>query len=397
MNISKRINSISASVTLAISAKAKQMKADGIDVVGFGAGEPDFDTPLHIKEAAKVAIDGGFTKYTPASGTLELKTAVCKKLKEDNQLVYEPNEILISCGAKHSVFNAIVSLCSEGDEVIIPAPFWVSYPEMVKSSGARAVVIPTKEESGFKVGSRQLDTSITARTKLVILNSPSNPTGTVYTAQELKEIADVLVRHNVFCISDEIYEKIIYAGASHVSIASFNDKIKKLTVVVNGVSKAYSMTGWRIGYLAAGQDVVKPMANFQSHSTSNPTSISQKAALAALEGDQECVNDMVKEFAKRRDYIVENLNAIGGISCFNPPGAFYVFPNIESFLGRKYKGVPIDGSLKLSEMLLEEAKVAVVPGVAFGQEGFIRLSYATSMKNIVEGVKRIKEFVNKLN
>lgn len=397
MKISKCISQMSPSITLAISAKAKQMKKEGIDVIGFGAGEPDFDTPLHIKEAAKCAIDDGFTKYTPSSGTPELKNAICKKLREENNLQYEANQVLVSCGAKHSLFNAVLALCQEGDEVILPSPFWVSYPEMIKASGAIQTTIETNQENGFKIKLSQLEEAITKKTKLFILNSPSNPTGGVYAKEELEKIADVLVKHNIFCISDEIYENIVYGATKHISIASLNEKIKDITIVVNGVSKAYSMTGWRIGYAAAPVAIIKAMSNLQSHSTSGPTSISQKAAYAALEGPKSCVRDMVVEFAKRRGYIVDKLNNIKGISCFEPLGAFYVFPSIKDLLGKEYNGIKINGSLQFSQVLLDEAKVAVVPGVAFGKDDHIRLSYATSMDNITKGLDRIEEFVGKLS
>lgn len=397
MSISKRIGSISPSVTLAISAKAKQMKADGIDVVGFGAGEPDFDTPEHIKEAAKKAIDEGFTKYTPASGILELKKAICKKFRTDNNLDYLPEEILVSCGAKHSIFNAILALCNEGDEVILPSPYWVSYPEMIKVAGAKAVVLKTAQEDSFKISPQQLKEVITSKTKLLILNSPSNPTGMVYRKEELVAISKVLVEKGIFCISDEIYEKIIYDGQEHISIASLGSDIKKLTIVINGVSKSYSMTGWRIGYAAGPKEIIKAMSNLQSHSTSNPTSISQKASLAALEGPQEPLYDMVAEFAKRRDYIVKRLNSIEGVSCLKPQGAFYVFPDVSKIIGKTFKEQTIKDSIFLTEILLEEANVAVVPGGEFGAGEYIRLSYATSMENITKGLDRIKEFVAKIS
>lgn len=397
MSISKRIGSISPSVTLAISAKAKQMKADGIDVVGFGAGEPDFDTPEHIKEAAKKAIDEGFTKYTPASGIPELKKAICRKFKTDNTLDYSPDEVLVSCGAKHSIFNAILALCNKEDEVILPSPYWVSYPEMIKVAGAKAVVLKTAQEDSFKISPQQLKEVITSKTKLLILNSPSNPTGMVYRKEELVAISKVLVEKGIFCISDEIYEKIIYDGQEHISIASLGSDIKKLTIVINGVSKSYSMTGWRIGYAAGPKEIIKAMSNLQSHSTSNPTSISQKASLAALEGPQEPLYDMVAEFAKRRDYIVKRLNSIEGVSCLKPQGAFYVFPDVSKIIGKTFKEQTIKDSIFLTEILLEEANVAVVPGGEFGAGEYIRLSYATSMENITKGLDRIKEFVAKIS
>lgn len=396
MVLSKRISSISPSVTLAITAKAKQMKAEGIDVIGFGAGEPDFDTPEHIKNAAKKALDEGFTKYTPASGTKELKDAICKKFKTDNGLDYSPAEILVSCGAKHSLYNAIVTICSEGDEVIIPSPYWVSYPEMVKASGATPVILKTTKDSNFKVLPVQLINAINPKTKLFILNSPSNPTGMLYSKDELEELGQILEKMGVYCISDEIYEKIIYDGRSHESIASVDAKIKERTIVINGVSKAYAMTGWRIGYAAGPKDIIKVMSNLQSHSTSNPTSISQKAALAALEGPQAPVEEMVAEFEKRQEYIVGRLNSIEGISCLKIQGAFYVFPDVSQLFGKSFNGSEIKDSMSLTELLLNEANVAVVPGVAFGSDENLRLSYASSMDNIKEGLDRIEKFVSEI-
>jgi len=396
MTISKRVAQISPSATLAITAKAKQMKAEGIDVVGFGAGEPDFDTPDHIKEAAKKALDEGFTKYTPASGTAELKEAICKKFKNDNNLDYTPQEIIVSCGAKHSIYNVIIALCSEGDEVILPSPYWVSYPEMIKAAGATPVILKATQKSNFKVLPLQLIDAITPKTKLLILNSPSNPTGMLYTKDELQTISQILVEKGIFCISDEIYEEIIYDGQKHISIASLGSEIKELTIVVNGVSKAYSMTGWRIGYAAGRKDIIKAMSNLQSHSTSNPTSIAQKAALAALEGSREPIGAMVTEFKKRRDYIIERLNSINGISCLKTQGAFYVFPDVSELFGKSFNGKEIKDSMSLTEALLDEANVAVVPGSAFGSDANLRLSYAISMENIKEGLNRIEKFVNRL-
>ena len=396
MTISTRVAQISPSATLAITAKAKQMKAEGIDVIGFGAGEPDFDTPDHIKEAAKKAIDEGFTKYTPASGTMELKEAVCKKFKNDNNLDYTPQEIIVSCGAKHSIYNAIIALCSEGDEVILPSPYWVSYPEMIKAAGATPVVLESTQESNFKILPAQLQEATTPKTKLLILNSPSNPTGMLYTKDELQAIRQILVEKGIFCISDEIYEEIIYDGHEHISMASLGSDIKELTLVINGVSKAYSMTGWRIGYAAGRKDIIKAMSNLQSHSTSNPTSISQKAALAALEGSREPIDTMVIEFKKRRDYIIERLNSINGISCLKTQGAFYVFPDVSELFGKFFNGKEIKDSMSLTEALLNEARVAVVPGSAFGSDVNLRLSYAISMESIKEGLNRIEEFVNRL-
>jgi len=395
MLLSKRISQISPSATLAITAKAKAMKAKGIDIIGFGAGEPDFDTPEHIKQAARRAIDEGFTKYTPSSGIKELKELICKKFKSDNNLEYLPDAILVSCGAKHSIFNAIFSLCDERDEVILPSPYWVSYPEMVKAAGAKLVVLEARQENNFKITPKQLAGVVTPKTKLLILNSPSNPTGCVYSKEELIAIAKILAENNIFCLSDEIYEKIIYDHQEHVSIASLDKKVKDLSIVVNGVSKTYSMTGWRIGYAAGPVRIIKAMANLQSHSTSNPSSISQKAAIAALSGSQKQVEMMVAEFKKRRDYMAEGLNKINGLSCLKPQGAFYVFVNISKILGRLYKARAVKDSFALAEAFLSGAQVAVVPGGAFGANDYLRLSYATSMKNIIEGLGRIEEFINK--
>ncbi|MFC1592830.1 pyridoxal phosphate-dependent aminotransferase [Candidatus Omnitrophota bacterium] len=396
MVLSKRLSQINPSATLAITARAKKMKADGVDVISLGAGEPDFDTPENIKQAAREALDNGFTKYTTASGTKELKDAVVRKFKNDNNLQFAPEQIIISCGAKHALFNAILVLCQEGDEVIVPSPYWVSYPEMIKASGAKMVSLKTSPESNFKITAAQLRKAISKKTKLFILNSPSNPTGMVYTKQELADIAGLLIETGVVCISDEIYEKIIYDGCEHISIASLNGRLARQTVVVNGVSKAYSMTGWRIGYAAGPAEIIQAMSNLQSHSTSNPTSIAQKAALAALSGPQESVIGMVKEFKKRRDYIVDRINKIKGISCIMPQGAFYLFVNIAGILGKICRGKVIKDSFILAEILLAEANIAVVPGSIFGDDNYLRLSYATSTDNITKGINRIEEFVGRL-
>ncbi|MFH1578192.1 MAG: pyridoxal phosphate-dependent aminotransferase, partial [Candidatus Omnitrophota bacterium] len=392
MFLSKRIGKIKASATLAITAQAKAMKAKGIDVVGFGAGEPDFDTPEHIKQEAKRALDAGFTKYTPVSGIAELKEAISRKLNNDNNLKYAADEILISCGAKHSIFNLILALCDDSDEIILPSPFWLSYPEMIKASGAKAKIIQTTKENNFKITPAQLRKAINPKTKLLILNSPSNPTGMVYAKQELREIAEVLTKANVFCLSDEIYEKIIYDNKEHVSIAALGEKVKKLTIVINGVSKAYSMTGWRIGYAAGAKEIIQAMNNLQSHSTSGATSIAQKAAVVALSGPQNQVKEMLKEFQKRRNYIVERLNKIKGISCLNPEGAFYVFADISRILGKSYKGQKIKDSFSLTKILLAEAKIAVVPGAVFGADNYLRFSYAISYETIKKGLDRLQSF-----
>ena len=396
MVLSKRAQSIGPSPTLGLTARAKAMRAEGIDVIGFGAGEPDFDTPKHIKEEAKRALDEGFTKYTPTSGIPELKQAICKKFKDDNGLDYEPSQIIVSCGTKHCIYNAVQVLCEEGDEVILPAPYWVSYPEQVRLSGAKLVIIGTKEEDGFKLTPSILSKNITNKTKLLILNSPCNPTGTAYSRDELQKIAEILVAEDIWVISDEIYEKFVYDGFQQVSIASLNPKIKNLTIALNGTSKSYSMTGWRIGYAAADKQVIDAMSNLQDHSTSNPTSFAQKAAVVALSGTQEPVKQMVIEFKKRRDYMAKELNQIPGITCLLPQGTFYAFPNISKILGKVCEGQVIENSNILAEMLLTQAKVAVIPGSAFGDDNYLRISYATSMDNIANGLNRIKEWTTKI-
>jgi len=383
MGLADRMKEVGASSTLEITAKAKKMKAEGVDVVSFGAGEPDFDTPKNIKEAAKKAIDEGFTKYTPSGGTLELKEAVCRKFKKDNNLDYKPSQVVVSCGAKHSIYNVIQVLTQKGDEVIIPSPYWVSYPEMVRLAEAKPVFVTTKRENGFKLTRDELKKAITKKTKLIILNSPSNPTGTVYDQDELFFISELAVDKGVHVLSDEIYEKILYDGARHISIASFNDKIYNLAIVVNGVSKTYSMTGWRVGYLAGPQEIVTAIDNLQSHSTSNPASMSQKAALEAIQGDQGFISDMVNEFKKRRDYMVGRLSGINGFSPFVPRGAFYMFCEITK------TGM---NSVDLANGLLNEAKVAVVPGAGFGWDNYVRISFATGMETIKKGMDRIAEW-----
>lgn len=392
-NLSSKALKISPSITLEITAKAKEMKSKGIDVIGFGAGEPDFDTPDNIQYAGIKAIESGNTRYTATSGILELKEAICKKLKNDNNLEYKPNNIIVSNGAKHSIFNALFAILNPGDEVIMPIPYWVSYPEFVKLSDGVPVPVETREENDFKFDLNDLENALTHKTKAIILNSPSNPTGTAYSYEELKNIAEWAVKNKIFVISDEIYEKLIYDGHTHISIASFGEDIKKLTILVNGMSKAYAMTGWRIGYTAADEEIVKIMTNVQSHTTSNPCSISQYASVAGLTGDQSVIEDMKKEFVKRRDYMVDKINSIKGLSCRKPIGAFYVMANISNLKGSTINGKTINTSLDLANLLLEVAKVAVVPGSAFGADDFIRLSYATSMKNIEEGLRRIEDIL----
>jgi aspartate aminotransferase len=393
INLAKRAGNISPSPTLSIDAKAKKMMSEGMDVVSFGVGEPDFDTPDHIKQAAVEAIYKGMTKYTPVTGIERLKTAIIDKFKKDNNLDYSPSEIVVSAGAKHSLYNAFQVLCQEGDEIILPTPYWVSYMEQIKLSGGIPVVIRTKSANGFKVTPEELENAISPKTKLFILNSPSNPTGGVYSRDELEALGEILVSHRIGVISDEIYEKLIYDDTEHVSIASLSEELKELTVVINGVSKAYAMTGWRIGYAAAAPKIAKAMGDLQSHSTSNPTSIAQAASIAALEGTQEPLKEMMDEFVKRRDYMLERVNSIPGLTCIKPGGAFYLFPDMSSYIGRSYNGRIIEGAKDLADILLEEAHVAIVPGVAFGDDNYFRLSYATSMDKIIKGMDRIQNLL----
>jgi aspartate aminotransferase len=394
--LSSRARSLKPSPTLAINAKAKAMQAQGIRVVSFGAGEPDFDTPGNIKRTAIKAIEDGFTKYTAVGGIDELKDAVIQKFQRDNQLTYKRPQILISCGGKHSFYNLAQALFDRGDEVIIPAPYWVSYPPMVALAEAKPVILETREEDGFKVTPENLKKAITSRTKALVLNSPSNPTGSAYTKKELEEIAEITLSHGFFVISDEIYEKIVYNGFEFRSIASLGEAIKNRTIIVHGVAKTYAMTGWRIGYTAGPEEIISAMSNIQSQSTSNPTSISQKASVEALIGPQEEVKKMVSAFSHRRNYIVDRLNEIPGVSCFKPIGAFYVFPNFSEYYGRSHQGKKINNSTELADYLLDVAKVAVVPGIEFGADPFERLSYATSMEDIQEGIARIEEALKKL-
>lgn len=382
--LSKRASLVNPSATLGITSKAKKMRREGIDVVSFGAGEPDYDTPLNIKNAAKDAIDKGITKYTPSTGLIELKEVISGKFKKDNNLIYETSQIIVSCGAKHSIFNSVFALCEEGDEVIIPSPYWLSYPEMVALSGAKSVIIKAAEKNNFKFTEKELSSSITPKTKLLILNSPSNPTGSIYSENELRFIAKLAKEKDFFVISDEIYEKITYTGKKPVSIASLDKDIYERTITVNGVSKSYSMTGWRIGYLACAKDIASAISNIQDHTTSNPTSISQIASLEALKGDQSFVDKMVNEFAKRRDYMVKRLNFIKGFKANNPDGAFYIFCDISSFKMN---------SMDFCSKLLEEANVAIIPGGPFGWDTHVRFSFATSMENITKGLDKIEKWV----
>jgi aspartate aminotransferase len=391
MRLSKNATRIEESITMAITAKAKALKAQGIDVISLSAGEPDFDTPQHIKDAAIRAIEEGFTKYTAATGIPELKKAICEKFYRDNGLEYEPSQIVVTCGAKHAIFDVVMALINEGDEAIIPSPYWVSYADQVKLMGGIPVVIDTLRENGLKLTPEALEEMITPRTKFLLLNSPSNPHGAVYSEWELRALAEVILDAEMFVISDEIYEKIIYGDARHVSIASFGPELKDRTIVVNGVSKSYSMTGWRIGYAAGPKRVMKVIGDIESQETSNPCSISQRAALAGLTGPQECVEEMRQAFEERREYVIGRLNGMEGVTCPVPDGAFYAFPDVSTCYGRT-----IRNSAEMCSYLLEEHRVACVPGSGFGMDDYIRLSYAASMDDLRRGLDRIEEGLKKL-
>ncbi len=393
MYISEKAKNVKASTTLAIDSKFKEMKAAGEDVVGFGAGEPDFNTPEYIIEAAINAMRDGKTKYTPAAGTVTLRTEICNKLKNENNLDYKFNQIVVSNGAKHSLVNIFQAILNPGDEVIIPAPFWVSYPEMVKLADGVPVILYTKAENDFKFTKDEFLSKITDKTKAVILNSPSNPTGMVYTKEELAEIAKVAVEKNIYVVSDEIYEHLIYEG-KHTSIAELGEDIKDLTIIVNGVSKTYAMTGWRIGYTASNAEIAKVMSNIQSHATSNPNSIAQAATEAALTGGYDQINKMKAAFKERRDYMTKRMNEIDGVSCKIPNGAFYVLMNIADLKGKTICGEQINTSDDFANAFLNHAKVAVVPCSGFGADDYVRWSYATSMENIKEGLDRLEKFLS---
>lgn len=394
--LSERARKIKPSPTLAIDSKAKALRSEGIDVINFGVGEPDFDTPENIKEAAIKAIRDGFTKYTPVGGIDKLKDAIIEKFIRDNNVHYSREEIIVSCGAKHSLYNIAQALFGPGDEVIIPTPYWVSYPDQVLLNDATPVFAKTEEKDGFILSPEKLESLITEKTKALILNSPSNPTGLTYDRGSLERIAEVCIRRGIYIISDEIYEKLVYAGTSHVSIASIDKEIKERTIVVNGLSKSHAMTGWRIGFAAGPKEIIKAMTNIQSQSTSNPNSIAQMAAVEALSGPQESVQRMVEEFDRRRRFMIAGLNSIDGVSCLTPNGAFYAFPNISSFFGKSCEGIRISSSSDLALYLLERASVALVSGEAFGEANNIRLSYATSMENIEKGIERIRDALMKL-
>jgi aspartate aminotransferase len=387
MQAATRVTSITPSMTLAIDSKAKAMKAEGIDVINFGAGEPDFDTPDHIKAAAMGSLDAGFTKYTPAAGIPELRSAIAEKLKADNDLDYKPSQVIVNCGAKHSCYNVFMATLELGDEVIIPAPYWLSYPEMVRLAGGESVIVPTTAESGYKITPDQFRDAMTPRTRMIVLNTPGNPTGSVYTQAEIEALAEVALEEDILILSDEIYEKLMYDGAKHFSVGSIDKAVYNLTFTVNGFSKPYAMTGWRLGYVAAPDWAAKAIESMQSHSTSNPTSFAQKGAWAAYKGPQDCVTQMVVEYDKRRLVMMDHASKMGKLSFVRPQGAFYLLLNIS---GTKLN------SAQFAERFLEEHKVAVVPGIAFGDDKTVRMSYATSMENIEKGMKRLLEFVIKL-
>lgn len=396
MRLSEKAMGINPSITLAITAKAKELKEAGIDVVSFGAGEPDFNTPENIINAAIKAMQDGKTKYTATSGVLELREAICDKFEKDNMLKYSPNQIIVSTGAKQSLSNVFMAILNHGDEVIIPVPYWVSYPELVKLAGGKPVYVQTGEECNYKYTIEALDKVVTDKTKAILLNSPNNPTGTIYSKEELSKIADFAKKHDLIIVSDEIYEKLIYDNEKHISIASISEDAFNRTIVINGLSKSYAMTGWRIGYAAAPVEITKLMVSIQSHMTSNTNSITQYAAIEALTSTQDNIDKMIVEFEKRRNFMVQKINKIGGLSIIKPNGAFYVMINIEKFFNKELNGKKITNSLDFSEILLEEDKVAVIPGAAFGLDNYIRVSYATSMELIEKGLSRIEEFLNKL-
>ena len=394
--VANRMTTLSPSLTLAISAKAKAMKAAGESVVSFGVGEPDFNTPEHIIDAAKAALDNGHTKYTPSSGLLPLRKAICEKFQKDNGLSYDPSQIIVSNGAKHSIFNACYATLEEGDEVIIPAPYWLTYPEVVKVCGATPVYLECKKENKFKFSAEELKAAITPKTKMLIFNSPSNPTGAVYNEEEVRAIAKVCEEAEIFVLADEIYEKLCYNGVKPFSIAKCSEKMKELTIVINGVSKTYAMTGWRVGYLAAPKDIAKAIDSFQSHATSNACSISQYATMEALASTDEEIQEMVDVFDTRRAKLLDLIADIDGVSAVEPDGAFYVMLVVGGLYGKSYNGKVINDSIAFADALLEAEKVATIPGISFGADDCVRLSYALSADDIEEGLKRIKRFVEAL-
>ncbi|MDY7032606.1 MAG: pyridoxal phosphate-dependent aminotransferase [Thermodesulfobacteriota bacterium] len=396
MVLSERVKKIKPSPTLTISARANEMKARGIDIVSFSEGQPDFDTPQNIKDAAIKALNDGFTKYTAVDGITELKDAIIYKFQKENNLTYERDQIMVSCGAKHSIYNIAQAILNKGDEVIILSPYWVSYPDIVLLNDAVPIIVKCHEKNGFKVDPEDIKKVITPHSKALVINSPSNPTGAVYSDEEFRPIAEIAVENNLIVISDEVYEKLVYDNFTFTSIASLGEDIKDLTVVVNGVSKAYSMTGWRIGYAAGPKEIISSMSMIQGQSTSNPTSIAQKASTEALRDSEDAVMMMVKEFDERRTYMVERLNSIDGIACLMPAGAFYAFPRVSNLFQMSFRGKKMNNSTIMADFLLDTARVAVVPGAAFGDDDHVRLSYATSYENIEKGLDRIEEVMKKL-
>ena len=397
MEYSKKAKNINPSITLAITAKAKELKAAGVDVVSFGAGEPDFNTPKNIINAAVKAMEEGKTKYTPTAGIIELRKAVCKKFEKDNNLKYSPDQIVVSTGAKQCLANALMAILNPGDEVIIPLPYWVSYPELVKLADGVPVFAEADEENDYKYTVETLNKVLTDKTKAIILNTPNNPTGTIYSKDELLEIAEFAKKNDLIIVSDEIYEKLIYGGEKHISIASLSEDAYNRTIVINGLSKSYAMTGWRVGFAAGNKEVIKLMTSLQSHITSNGNSIAQWAAVEALQGPEDEVKHMISEFEKRRNYMIERIEKIDNVTAIEPKGAFYVMLDVSKYYGKGINGKKITTSLEFANEILEEEKVAVIPGSAFGLDNYIRLSYATSKELIEEGLNRIEVFLNKLN
>ena len=396
MEYSKKAKDINPSLTLAITAKAKELKASGVDVVSFGAGEPDFNTPKHIINAAIIAMEEGKTKYTPTSGVIELRKAICDKFRRDNNLIYNPNQIIVSTGAKQCLANVFMAILNPGDEVIIPVPYWVSYPELVRLADGVPVYVDAKKEDSYKYTIDSLKKVVSSKTKAIILNSPNNPTGTIYSEEELRSIAEFAKKHDLIIISDEIYEKLIYDGMKHTSIASISEDSYNRTIVINGLSKSYAMTGWRVGYAAANEEIIKLMTSIQSHVTSNVNSIAQYAAVEALNGPEEELQKMIVQFESRRNYMVDRIKKIEGLTLIEPKGAFYVMINLDNYLNKSFNEKAINNSLDFANAILEEEKVAVIPGIAFGLDNYIRLSYATSKELIEEGLNRIERFLKKI-
>jgi len=391
-----RINNMTPSATIEITSKIAELKKKGIEIIAFNIGEPDFDTPENIRERAKEGLDIGHTRYTPAAGTIELREEIAKKLYKENKLKYSYNDIIVSNGAKQSIMNALLTLCEKGDEVVIPSPYWVSYIEMVKLTGAKPVLVQLEEKDNFKLDIEKIKQNINEKTKCIMLNSPNNPTGSIYTEKQLREIGKICVDNDIYILADEIYEKLIYDGEKHISIGTFSEEIKNKTILINGVSKSYAMTGWRIGYAAGPRKLVKAMSDLQGHMTSGPNAPAQYASLEALANTEKSVEVMVKEFDRRRKYIVDRINSIEGMTCNLPKGAFYVMPNVKSFYGKSYASYKIKNSMDLTNYLLEEAKIAVAPGEVFGINNNIRIAYSNSMENIEKGMNQMENALKKL-